>query len=305
MRRYFSFWNLVDIFKIPIGFLQALFWLLVYMPDAVFSKGGYGSVPVVLAAWVYRIPILIHESDANPGMANSILSKFADRIALSYAEAQKYFPATQTVLSGNPVRADIQDGSAEKARKDFFLVESKKTIFVVGGSLGARPINNKILDILPQLLHKYQIIHQTGRNNIKEVEKKAGELGIKAGREGYHPIPFYGEELKDILAVSDVVISRASATTISEIAAAARPTILIPLPTAANNHQRMNAYAIAKVGGCVVLEEANLGEHMLFSKIEEIAENDELRDKLSNNIKAFYHPDAAERIAEGVIGMIK
>jgi UDP-N-acetylglucosamine--N-acetylmuramyl-(pentapeptide) pyrophosphoryl-undecaprenol N-acetylglucosamine transferase len=303
-RRYFSLLNFVDIFKIPIGIVQALFHLLFFMPDAIFGKGGYASLPVVLAGWAYRIPILIHESDANPGMANSMLAKFSKRVAVSYPEAEKYFPADQVVLTGNPVREDINKGDAQKARELFSLTDAKKTIFIMGGSQGAKNINDKILNILPELLHKYQIIHQTGEKNIDEVRHIAGELGIKPEHEGYYPIAFYGDELKDILAIADLVISRAGATNIAEIAATGKPAILIPIAKSANNHQRMNAYAIAKIGGCVVLEEGNLGEHMLMEKINEIISNEELRNKLSANIRAFYHPDATERIAEGILGMI-
>jgi UDP-N-acetylglucosamine--N-acetylmuramyl-(pentapeptide) pyrophosphoryl-undecaprenol N-acetylglucosamine transferase len=118
-------------------------------------------------------------------------------------------------------------------------------------------------------------------------------------------VAFVGEELKDILALSDLVISRASANTISEIAANAKPAIFIPLPSAANNHQRMNAFAIAKVGGCIVLEESNLGEHMLLEKIDKILNDEDLRNKLATNIKSFYHPEATEKIADGILGMIK
>lgn len=304
IRRYFSFRNFIDFFKIPLGVIQCLVILLIHMPDAIFSKGGYASFPVVIVGWMYRIPILIHESDANPGMANSMLSKFAQRVAIAYQEAEKYFPASQVVLSGNPVREDIREGSAERARQAYGFIESKKVIFVVGGSQGARIINNKILNILPDLLRKYQIIHQTGEAHFEEVTKKAGELGIKPGHGGYYPVAFYGEELKDILAVANLVISRASANTISEIAACGKPSILIPLESSANNHQRMNAYSLSKTGACLVLEENNLGENMLLTKIEELMDDEELRAKMSKNIQVFYHPDAAEQIAEGVLGMI-
>lgn len=307
-RRYFSFLNVVDFFKVPIGIIQALFHLLVYMPDAVFSKGGYASFPVVLASWFYRIPVLIHESDANPGMANSMLAKFSKRVAVSYPQAKIYFPESQVVLTGNPVREDINKGDAQKARDMFSLTDIKKVIFVMGGSQGARFINNKLINILPRLLHKYQVIHQTGENNFEEVKHlAAAEAGIKVGHggEGYCPVPFIGEEMKDIFAAADLVISRAGANSISEIAANGKPAILIPLENAANNHQRMNAYALAKNGGCIVLEENNLGEHMLIEKIEEIMNNEELRMKLSKNIQAFYHADATERIADGILGMIK
>lgn len=305
LRRYFSLENLVDFFKIPIGIIQALYVLLVEMPDAIFSKGGYASIPVILAGWAYRIPIMIHESDATPGIANKISSKFADRVAIAYQEAENDFPAGQVVLAGNPVREDINKGNAARGREKFSLVESKKIIFIYGGSQGSKVINDKILNMLPELLHKYQVIHQTGKNNFDSVKHKAGELGIKAGREGYHPVDFIGEELGDIFAFSDLVISRAGATSIAEIAANGKPSILIPLQSAANNHQRMNAYALARLGACIVLEEGNLGENLLMSRIDEVMLNQELRDKLSKNIKVFYHPDATERIAQGVLGMIK
>ncbi|MFA7209031.1 MAG: undecaprenyldiphospho-muramoylpentapeptide beta-N-acetylglucosaminyltransferase [Parcubacteria group bacterium] len=304
-RRYFSFKNLADFFKIPIGIVQAMFLLLKIMPDAIFSKGGYASLPVVLVGWIYRIPIMIHESDAVPGMANGVLSKFADRVAVAYPEAEKEFPEAQVVLTGNPLRKNINQGSAQKAREKFGLIESKKIIYVTGGSQGAQSINTKILDILPELLKKYQIIHQTGENNFDEVRHRAGEMGVKPGYGGYHIMPFIYEGIADIFAAADLVVSRASANTISEIAANGKPSILIPLQNAANDHQRMNAYALAKFGGCVVLEENNLGKNLLLSRIEEIMESPELQEKLSRNIRTFYHPDAAEKIAQGILGMIK
>ncbi len=305
LRRYFSFRYCIDIFKVPLGIIQALVYLLFYMPDAIFSKGGYASFPVVVVGWLYRIPILIHDSDANPGLANTFLAKFSDRVAVSYARAEKYFLAKKVVLTGNPLRADINQGEAQKAREKFSLLESKKVIFVWGGSQGAQAINNKILDILPDLLKRYQVIHQTGEKNFKEVEHKAGVLGIKNGRRGYFALPFIEEGLKDILAVADLIISRSGSNSISEIAANGKASIIIPLANSANNHQRMNAYAIAKTGGCIVLEEANLGATMLFDKINKIMNDAELKEKLEKNVKKFYHPEAAEKIADGVLGMLK
>jgi len=304
-RRYFSLKNITDCFMIPVGIVQTMLILLREMPDAIFSKGGYASLPVVLVGWLYRIPIMIHESDAKPGMANEIMSKFSDRVAVAYPEAEKEFPAAQVVLTGNPLRENINKGSAQKAREKFSLTESKKVIFVWGGSQGARVINNKILDILPDLLQKYQVIHQTGENNFDEVRHKAGELGIKVGREGYHAMSFITDDLGDILAVSDLIISRAGSTSIAEIAANGKASIIIPLTNAANNHQRMNAYAIAKYGGCVVLEENNLGENLLMHQINEIMDKDQLRQKLEKDVKIFFHPNAAAEIAQGVLGMIK
>lgn len=305
MRRYFSWKNFADAVKIPIGTIQSLWHLLVFMPDAIFSKGGFASFPVVLAGWLYRIPVFIHDSDCVPGLANSILGKLATRVAVSYPEAEREFTPGRVILTGNPVSVEISQGDAEKARKMFSLTDIKKTIFIYGGSQGARIINNKVIKILPQLLKKYQVIHQTGEKNYADVTHKAGELGIKAGRDGYFPIAFIRDELKDILAVADLVISRAGANSLSEIAANGKPAIIIPIERSANNHQRMNAYSISKAGGCIVLEESNLGENIFLSRIEEILQNSELAGKLSQNIKQFYHPDADDKIADGIIDIIK
>ena len=305
MRRYFSIHNFVDFFRVPVGVVQTLWYLLANMPDAIFSKGGYASVPVVLVGWLYRIPILIHESDSVPGATNDMLGKFSTRVAVSYPEAEKDFPAAQVVLTGNPLREDINRGDPAAARAMFSLTESKKVIFVYGGSQGAQVINNKILELLPALLHEYQVIHQTGNKNYEAVVHRAAEYGIKAGREGYHPVAFVGEELKDILAVADLVITRAGANSLSEVAANGKPAIVIPLAGAANDHQRMNAFSVARTGGCEVLEENNLGDNLMLGKIKEMMTDEALRAKLSENIRHFYHADAADKLAEGVLGMIK
>jgi UDP-N-acetylglucosamine--N-acetylmuramyl-(pentapeptide) pyrophosphoryl-undecaprenol N-acetylglucosamine transferase len=302
MRRYFSWLNFTDFCKVPLGFIQSLWRLLAYMPDVIFSKGGYASLPIVLAGWVYRIPIMIHESDSVPGMTNNFLAKFSNSVAVSYPQAEGYFPPTQVVLTGNPLQEDIAEGNAQRAREKFSLLESKKVIFILGGSQGSQIINEKILEILPELVGKYQIIHQTGEVHLPSVKKRAGELGIKIERDGYYPIAQYAnEDLKDILSVADLVISRSGANSLSEIAANGKPAIFIPLMGSANNHQKMNAYSLAKVGACVVLEENNLGKNILLKNIFELMENEKLRSKLSEAVRAFYHPDAAERIAEEIL----
>ena len=305
LRRYFSFHNIADLFRIPCGVVKSLCLLYSYMPDAIFSKGGYASFPVVIAGWLYRIPVLTHESDSNPGLANSMIGKFSKRVAVAYLEAEKYFPVEQVVLTGNPLREDINKGDAQKARQLFGLTESKKLIFIWGGSQGSQNINDRILHILPQLMRKYQVIHQVGEINFEEVRRKAGELGFKSGYDGFHVVPFLKEELADVLAAADLIISRAGANSISEIAANGKPSIIIPIEKSANDHQRMNAYSLSRIGGCVVMEESNMGEHLLLEKIDEIMEDDILRNKLAKNIQTFYHPDAADKIADGILGMIK
>jgi UDP-N-acetylglucosamine--N-acetylmuramyl-(pentapeptide) pyrophosphoryl-undecaprenol N-acetylglucosamine transferase len=225
-------------------------------------------------------------------------------VAIAYPSAQNYFGASKTALIGNPIREGINQGSKEEARKFFNLTQSKPVILVLGGSQGSEIINEAIIRILPNLIQHCQIIHQTGEKNFENVVREAGEQGIKAGREGYFVAPFLNfEEIKQAFAVSDLVISRAGANIIAEIAANGKPNILIPIEKSAQDHQRMNAYEIAKVGGTLVLEEANLGENMLLEKIEKILFDEELKKNMAQNISAFYHPKAAEFIAEGLIDL--
>ncbi|MGW8184556.1 MAG: undecaprenyldiphospho-muramoylpentapeptide beta-N-acetylglucosaminyltransferase [Candidatus Moraniibacteriota bacterium] len=306
MRRYFSLANIIDVFKIPIGIIQSLWYLLWYMPDVIFSKGGYVSVPVAFAAWVYMIPILTHESDAMPGLANRIIGVLSERIAISYPHTAKYFDEKKVLLTGNPVRSDIDKGDKKVFLEKFGLTESRPVILVLGGSQGARNINVAIASILADLVKVAQVVHQTGEANYHETIKLARSSGIKEGRDGYHPMPFLDlNDMKNALSASDLVISRAGANSISEIAANSKPVILIPLSTAANNHQGMNAYFITEKGGAVVLEESNIGKNMLIGKIEKILNDKELRENLSKNIKEFYHADAPLKIAQGILDLTR
>lgn len=304
MRRYFSLGNISDFFKIPIGIIQSLWYLLWYMPDVVFSKGGYVSVPVAFAAWVYMIPILTHESDAMPGLANRIIGIMSQRIAVSYPHTKKYFDEKKVLLTGNPIRDDINQGSKDVFLEKYHLTESRPIVLILGGSQGAQNINIAIANILNDLVKIAQIVHQTGESKYDEAVKAARVVGIKEGHDGYYPIPFIAsEDMKNFLGAADIVISRAGANSISEIAANSKPAILIPLPTAANNHQGMNAYFITEKGGAIVLEESNIGRNMLIGKIEKLLSDNELRDRLSRNIKEFYHEDAASKIAQGVLDL--
>jgi UDP-N-acetylglucosamine--N-acetylmuramyl-(pentapeptide) pyrophosphoryl-undecaprenol N-acetylglucosamine transferase len=305
-RRYFDLRNISDAFKNIIGFFQSLYHLYHHMPDAVFSKGAYAAVPVVLAAWVYRIPILTQDSDATPGVANKIMGKFADRIAVAYPSAVRYFEASRVAITGNPVRDGITLGNAERARGRFGCPPEKPALLILGGSLGSRAMNLAILKILPRLLARFFVIHQTGSGNHEEVLRRIEELSLGDLTGKMHTVPFLDiGELSDALALADLVVSRAGANAITDIAAVGKPAILIPLPSAANDEQRMNAYEIARVGGALVLEEGNLGEHMLSGKIEELMNDAPLRAKMANALRAFHHPDAAKRLAEGVVALIR
>src|SRR6185369_1292889 len=306
MRRYFSWLNFVDVFKVPIGIIQALWKLFLFMPDVVFAKGGSASIPVVLAAWVFQIPVMIHDSDAVAGRANRLLARFSTRIAIAYPSAHKYFPEDKTALTGNPVRDEFLSGSAERAATTYGLSLEKKTLLVWGGSQGAQVINRSLLLILPELLKKgIQVIHQTGSENYNAVMEAVTEFGIEIGKSGYIAKDFFGpSEIADALQLSTLVLSRAGAGSIAEIAAVKKPSILVPLESAANDEQRMNAYDIAEIGGALVLEESNLGEHLLLEKILGLMENETLLRSMSEKIQVFYHPDAADTIAAGLSSLM-
>lgn len=306
-RRYFSFQNIIDPFKVPIGIIQALWHLLIFMPDAVFSKGGSASVPVVLAAWLYRIPVLIHDSDAVAGQANRFLARFATRIAIAYPGAHKFFPADKVALTGNPIREELLQGDRERFVKQVGLVSQKPIILVIGGSQGAQMLNEAILRILPNLLEKnVQVVHITGSKHYETIVASVEAFGLKIGESGYVPKAFLSAtELADAYRAATLIVSRAGAGSIAELAAMKKPSILIPLEGAANNEQRMNAYDVAQLGGALILEESNLGEHILFENIMDLLTNPELMESMGEKLASFYHPDAAQAIASGVYDLVQ
>lgn len=307
MRRYFSWKNFIDPFKVPLGFFQALWKLYLFMPDAVFAKGGSASVPVVLAAWVLRIPVLIHDSDAVAGRANRFLSFFAKRIAIAYPSARHFFPEGKTALTGNPVREEILLGDAARGASFLGLSKDKITLLVLGGSQGSVILNEALLRIVPSLLRDgFQVIHQTGSENYQLILKLVEEYGITPGQSGYVVRDFFSaSQLADVLALSSVVLSRAGAGSIAELAATKKSVILVPLLTAANDEQRMNAYDIAEIGGALVIEEPNLGEHLLLDKVKYLLNDPSLRASMGEKIHTFYHPDAADAIAIGVQSLMR
>lgn len=301
--RYFTFRNVLAPFKTLWGWAQSLTYLLREMPDIIFSKGGYVSFPVAFAGIFYRIPIVIHESDAIPGYANRVLGKLSKKIALGFSYAKEYFVEYKTVVTGNITRPDILGGDAKKAREMFGISESKPVILVLGGSQGSKNINNHMVDVLEEILPFTQIIHQTGVQNFGDVEQRAKQReGVKPGRRGYYPVAFLrGDEMKNVLALADVVVSRSGATSIAEIAAYKKVALLIPLASSANDHQRMNAFMVAKKKGALVLEESNLSVNVLFGKLKRLLFENDLREGMKENIKEFYFPNAAEDVAQLVV----
>lgn len=273
LRRYFNLLNFIDLFKIPIGFTQSLWHVFWFMPDMVFSKGGYGSIPVVMASWIYRIPIIIHDSDSIPGLANKFLARFAKKIIVSFPEAQKYFKNKKTILLGIPIRKELLQGNKEEAKKIFNLKSNKPVVLIMGGSQGAQKINEIVFNTKPRLLKKCEIIHK----------------------------PFLEiEQLKHAYAISDVIVSRAGATSIFEIAAVGKPSILIPLSGAASDHQMQNAQALAKIGGAIILNEKNLTMNMFLNAIFGLLDNPKKAKQIGEKAKTFYKPEINQKIAEEI-----
>lgn len=303
IRRYFSFWNFTDFFKTGFGFIIAILRVFLDFPDVIFSKGGYASFPVLLAARIFRIPLIIHESDVVPGRINDWAKNFADKIAISFAESLNYFPEEKTALAGNPVRKEILGGSEEESRAIFNLEPNLPIIFVIGGSQGAQRINNAILDALENLIKNYQIIHQAGDNNLSEVKKRADYILDKNNlKSRYHLFGFLDEgEMRSAGFICDLIIARAGSGAIFEIAAWGKPSILIPLAGAAQDHQRENAYAYARTGACEIIEEENLTKNLLVFQIDKIINDKIKREKMVSAAGSFAKIDAAEKIAREIL----
>lgn len=305
LRRYFSFQYILDIFKFPIGLAQAFWHLLWFMPDVVFAKGGYASVPVVIAAKIYMIPVVIHESDAAAGIANRFLGSIAIKICIAFDRAKIHFPPDKTVKTGNPINENAIGGDRGRAMKYLGLNSIEKpVVLVLGGSQGAKAINDTIVEILPRLLQKFIVVHQVGKKNLEYVLFQLKEKSIKAKKSGYFPLDFIGKEIGDLYAISDVVITRAGATSIAEVAANDKPSILVPIAESANDHQRINAYEVAKAGAAEVLEENNFTENMILGNLDQMFNDELFRDKLEKNIRQFYDPEASKKIAVQIIGLI-
>lgn len=304
-RRYFSFKNFTDILKAPIAFLQAAVYVWQFMPDVIFSKGGPGSLWVVIVGWLYRIPIISHESDSFPGKTNKIAFFFSSKIVLSFEETKKFLPKNKInkiVVTGNPIRPSILLGSIERAKEIFNLSGRRKVILIMGGSQGAQQINLVFIDIIFKYIEKYEIIHISGERNFKEINLLTRGLLTKDQKKFYHLYPFLEEEkLKHAYAITSLIISRAGSGSIFEIAAVKKPSIIIPLSGAAGNHQSLNAKIFANSGCAVVIENLNITPNLVYSNAEQIIKNKKKSQEMTEACKKFAKLDAAEKIAELII----
>ena len=304
IRRYFSFLNFIDVFKTLFGIIKSVWSIFGDFPDVIFSKGGYASFPAVVSARIFGIPLLIHETDVVPGKVNQWAGKFAKRVAISFPEASKYFKEEKIALTGTPIRREFFTPVKRRSAEDFLNLEpGVPTILVLGGSTGARNINENILDILPELLENYQIIHQCGKANLKEMKERVELVLEKTTHKTRYHLFDYLDLSYSVMAfgATDLVVSRAGGTSISEIAATGLPSLMIPLTGSAQDHQKENAYAYARIGAADVLEEENLTPHVLLAEIRRLFGDKEKLKKMGEEAKKFSKPDAAEKIAREII----
>jgi UDP-N-acetylglucosamine--N-acetylmuramyl-(pentapeptide) pyrophosphoryl-undecaprenol N-acetylglucosamine transferase len=302
-RVYFSIQNFFDVFKTFFAIIKAVFLVYKIFPDVIFSKGGYPSVPVAIAARILNIPLIVHESDSVPGRANEMAGKWAEKIAISYKEAVEYFPKEKTAFVGHIVRKEVRTPLREGAFEYLKLKSALPVIFVIGGSQGAKFINDALLDALPELVTRYQVIHQTGVKNFEEV-KTISELVLKDSdfKDNYYPYSYLNKlAIRMCAGVANLVVSRAGANSIAEIASWGIPSIIIPITKTNGDHQRNNAFNYARTGACLVVEESNLKPHVLIEEIDRLFGNKELMSQMKEATKEFVFSEAETKIAQQII----
>ncbi len=265
LRRYFDLKNFTDPLRVLKGYHEARRLIRKYKPDIVFSKGGFVAVPVVLAASHYKVPVIIHESDMTPGLANKICIPSAKRVCCNFPETLSCLPEDKAVLTGSPIRAELLKGDRLAGLQYANLSPDKPVLLVIGGSLGSVKVNQAVRQILPGLLARFQVIHICGKGNLDE---------NLIGTAGYVQYEYVDAPLKHLFAAADLVISRAGANSICEILALRKPNILIPLSAAASRgDQILNANSFARQGFSTVLEEESLNDQSLMDAVESTYEN--------------------------------
>jgi UDP-N-acetylglucosamine--N-acetylmuramyl-(pentapeptide) pyrophosphoryl-undecaprenol N-acetylglucosamine transferase len=296
------FQNLLDtLVKTPLGIFQALFRMFLLSPDLIFSKGGYGAIPATVAGWTLQVPIILHESDTIPGLSNRVGGFFASQIFVSFPHTS-FFPAKKMAVVGNPIRKGVLIGSKEEAQRLLKLKGGRPVILFLGGSQGAQRINDMLLAILQEALKDFEIIHQAGEKNFTQVQEEAKTVVSKEFLPYYHAVSFLKEpELRHVYAATDFIVSRAGSGSIFEIAALGKPSMLIPLPEAAQNHQIQNAYKYANTGAAIVLEESNLAPHFFLEKLRYLLSSPQELAKMSEAALQFAKPEAATTIARYLI----
>ncbi|MBP3965542.1 undecaprenyldiphospho-muramoylpentapeptide beta-N-acetylglucosaminyltransferase [Paenibacillus lignilyticus] len=285
LRRYIDLENVKDPFRVVKGVFQAYRLIRGLKPDVLFSKGGFVSVPVVIGAWLNRVPVIIHESDLTPGLANRIAGPFAKRICITFAETAKHIKGDKAVHVGPIIRNELRNGSAWKGIKWCKFTPGKPVLLIMGGSLGSQRINETIRRNVAELTRAYQIIHICGK----------GELDASCeGIPGYRQYEYIHDELADALACTDLVISRAGSNSIFEFLALCKPMLLIPLSKeASRGDQILNAESFRQSGYCEVLQEEELTDEVFLSRLARLYGN---RDAIKDRMRQHGQEDAVSRL---------
>ncbi len=302
--------NLFSLISLFFGALKALFTLFVIFPDVVFSKGGYASFPILFAARILRIPVVIHDSDSTLGRVSRWSATFATHIAIAYPEAENDLSKKQqekAALIGIPIRRQLRYNPNPDAHTILKLDPDMKTVAILGGSSGAQFLNENVLDALPIMLRRYQVVHQTGKKMFTDLKKEAESfLHALPDMHTYHPLPFLNAyHMRALYSVADVIITRAGSGTLYEIAEWGIPAIIIPIREEVAHDQKKNAYAYARSAGGVVVEEQNLSPHLLVSQVNHILQNKKVGDEMRQKAKAFSTPNASEKVAKLLVDILK
>lgn len=304
LRRSLALRNLTDLgLRVPAGFLQAWALLGRLRPDVVVATGGFVAVPTALAAAVRRRPLLVHEQVAVPGLANRLIARVADRVAVTFAASAGAFPAGKVVVTGNPVRPELAAGDRARAFARFGLDPAGPLLYVTGGAQGSHRINRVVGAALAPLLASCQVVHQCGEN----VHDDAGWLAREAealppaARARYRVVPFVTDALADLYAAAALVVGRAGAGTVTELCAVGLPAVLIPLPGARGDEQTANARILAEAGAAVLLPERELSADRLVELVGGLLGDPIRLKQMAERARALARPDAAERLVELIL----
>lgn len=285
LRRYFDIKNFTDPFKVLKGILQAILIIRKEKPNIVFSKGGFVSVPVVIAAHINKVPVIAHESDITPGLANRLSAPYCTKICVTFPESLKNIKGNNSVLTGTPIRKELLDGSRIIGRRMCGFDNEKPVLLIIGGSLGSMFINNTVRNSLNELLKNYNIVHICGKGNLDRSLKE---------RKGYVQFEYINEELPHIMNAADIVISRAGANVIFELLALKKPNLLIPLSKkSSRGDQILNAASFEKSGYSMVLQEDELTSQVLLDRVFKLYSS---RNEYINNMEASPVQDAVGKI---------
>jgi UDP-N-acetylglucosamine--N-acetylmuramyl-(pentapeptide) pyrophosphoryl-undecaprenol N-acetylglucosamine transferase len=302
VRRYASVWNILGVFSTMAGVISSIFKLFSLYPDVIFSTGGYAAYPTLWAARILAIPIVIYDADAKPGRVSLWSSRFAKWIAVAHPDAATNFPQKvrdRMARVGHPIRKEIRGFAPEGGHEFLKLDSSVPTVFILGGSQGSRAINETVLDALPQLVEKYNVIHQAGAGNLEEVSGIAS-VALKGSPylERYRAFGLLNTlAIRMSAGIASLVISRAGSGTIFEIASWGIPAILIPIPPDVSHDQTENAYSYARAGGGIVIEQQNLSPHVLAAEVDRLMNDATLRTRMHGAAQKFARPEAADKIA--------